>query len=248
MNKDKKGFRSQKPTSKALIICLFRWFCPGEGVFYCIKISRNIDPPYNTGGDFVYGDDFSEDAESYLQNSGQYDEQGQRLVQNTENNGRFHTNWLNMIYPRLKLAKDLLADDGVLFISIDDNEQENMKKICNEVFGAQNFVAQIVWEKVHTRKNSAINFSTSTEYILCFAKIKRNNSGDITGFRRKLLPRDNTDAYCNPDNDPKGPWKTDPITAHNYYSADYTITKPNGIVIRRPKDRYWHIVKILSKK
>ena len=198
-----------------------------------------IDPPYNTGGDFVYGDDFSEDAESYLQNSGQYDEQGQRLVQNTENNGRFHTNWLNMIYPRLKLAKDLLADDGVLFISIDDNEQENMKKICNEVFGAQNFVAQIVWEKVHTRKNSAINFSTSTEYILCFAKIKRNNSGDITGFRRKLLPRDNTDAYCNPDNDPKGPWKTDPITAHNYYSADYTITKPNGIVIRRPKDRYW---------
>ena len=114
-----------------------------------------------------------------------------------------------------------------------------MKKICDEVFGAHNFITQIVWEKVHTRKNSAINFSSSHEYILCYAKIKRNNSRDEVGFRRNLLPRDNTDAYSNPDNDPKGPWKTDPITAHNYYAADYTITKPNGIIIKRPQDRYW---------
>ena len=198
-----------------------------------------IDPPYNTGSDFVYNDDFAEDAETYLANSGQYDDEGNRLVQNTESNGRFHTDWLNMIYTRLKLAKDLLSPNGVIFISIDDKEQENMKKVCDEIFGAYNFVAQIVWEKVHTRKNSAINFSASHEYVLCYAKLKRNNSSDKEGFVRNLLPRDNTDAYSNPDNDPKGPWKTDPITAHNYYSADYTITKPNGYVVKRPQDRYW---------
>lgn len=198
-----------------------------------------IDPPYNTGNDFVYEDDFAQSTEEYLENSGQYDEDGNRLVKNLDSNGRFHTDWLNMIYPRLKLAKDLLADDGVIFISMDDNEQENLKKCCDEIFGANNFIAQIVWEKVHTRKNSAINFSSSHEYILCYAKRKRNTSSDTEGFKRNLLPRDNTDAYSNPDNDPKGPWKTDPITAHNYYAADYTITKPNGIVISRPQDRYW---------
>lgn len=198
-----------------------------------------IDPPYNTGNDFIYEDDFSQNAEEYLGNSGQFDEEGNKLVQNTESNGRFHTDWLNMLYPRLRFAKDLLSDDGVIFISIDDNEQENLKKICDELFGSNNFITQIAWEKVHTRKNSAINFSSSHEYILCYAKIKRNYSGDTVGFKRNLLPRDNTDAYSNPDNDPKGPWKTDPITAHNYYAADYTITKPNGIVIKRPQDRYW---------
>lgn len=198
-----------------------------------------IDPPYNTGSDFVYEDDFAQSTDEYLANSGQYDEDGNRMVQNTESNGRFHTDWLNMIYPRLKIAKDLLSDEGVIFISIDDNEQENLKKCCDEVLGAQNFIAQIVWEKVHTRKNSAINFSSSHEYILCYAKHKRNTSSAVEGFKRNLLPRDNTDAYSNPDNDPRGPWKTDPITAHNYYAADYTITKPNGIVIKRPQDRYW---------
>ena len=198
-----------------------------------------IDPPYNTGSDFVYEDDFAESAEKYLANSGQYDAEGNRLVQNTESNGRFHTDWLNMIFPRLKVAKDLLSENGVIFISIDDNEQENLKKCCDEIFGEHNFVCQIVWEKVHTRKNSAINFSTSTEYILCYAKVRRNNSNDTVGFVRNLLPRENTDAYSNPDNDPKGPWKPDPITAHNYYSADYTITKPNGIIVSRPRDRYW---------
>lgn len=198
-----------------------------------------IDPPYNTGNDFIYEDDFSQNADEYLGNSGQFDEEGNKLVQNTESNGRFHTDWLNMLYPRLRFAKDLLSDDGVIFISIDDNEQENFKKICDELFGSNNFITQIAWEKVHTRKNSAINFSSSHEYILCYAKIKRNYSGDTVGFKRNLLPRDNTDAYSNPDNDPKGPWKTDPITAHNYYAADYTITKPNGIVIKRPQDRYW---------
>ncbi|MHC6248162.1 site-specific DNA-methyltransferase [Lactobacillus delbrueckii] len=198
-----------------------------------------IDPPYNTGNDFIYEDNFAQSVDEYADNSGQTDEDGNRLVQNSESNGRFHTDWLNMIYPRLKLARDFLTDDGVIFISIDDNEQENLKKVCDEIFGGNNFIAQIVWEKVHTRKNSAINFSSSHEYILCYAKIKRNNSRDIVGFRRNLLPRENTNAYSNPDNDPKGPWKADPITAHNPYAADYTITKPNGVVVHRPKDRYW---------
>lgn len=198
-----------------------------------------IDPPYNTGSDFIYSDDFAQDAGEYMENSGQFDEEGNRMEKNLESNGRFHTDWLNMIYPRLKVAKNLLSEDGVIFISIDDNEQENLKKICDEIFGSVNFIAQIVWEKVHTRKNSAINFSSSHEYIICYACRRRNGSNDPEGFKRNLLPRDNTDAYTNPDNDPKGPWKTDPITAHNYYAADYTIIKPNGIVIKKPQDRYW---------
>lgn len=149
-----------------------------------------IDPPYNTGNDFVYEDDFTQSMDEYRENSGQFDDDGNRLVKNMDSNGRFHTDWLNMIYPRIKLAKDLLAEDGVIFISIDDNEDINAEKICNEVFGENNFVTKIVWEKVHTRKNSAINFSSSHEYILCYAKLKRNNSNDKEGFKRNLLPRD----------------------------------------------------------
>ena len=198
-----------------------------------------IDPPYNTGNDFIYADDFMRSQEEENEQMGMFDEDENRLFKNTDTNGRFHSDWCSMIYSRLMLARNLLMEDGVIFISIDDNEQENLKKICDEVFGAHNFIAQIAWEKVHTRKNSAINFSSSHEYILCYAKIRRNYSGDTVGFKRNLLPRDNTDAYSNPDNDPKGPWKTDPITAHNYYAADYTITKPNGVVIKRPQDRYW---------
>ena len=198
-----------------------------------------IDPPYNTGNDFIYADDFMRSQEEENEQMGMYDEEENRLFKNTDTNGRFHSDWCSMIYSRLMLARNLLTEDGVIFISIDDNEQENLKKCCDEVFGARNFIAQIAWEKVHTRKNSAINFSSSHEYILCYAKVRRNYSGDTVGFKRNLLPRDNTDAYSNPDNDPKGPWKTDPITAHNYYAADYTITKPNGVVIKRPQDRYW---------
>ena len=198
-----------------------------------------IDPPYNTGNDFIYADDFMRSQEEENEQMGMYDEDENRLFKNTDTNGRFHSDWCSMIYSRLMLARNLLTEDGVIFISIDDNEQENLKKCCDEVFGARNFIAQIAWEKVHTRKNSAINFSSSHEYILCYAKVRRNYSGDTVGFKRNLLPRDNTDAYSNPDNDPKGPWKTDPITAHNYYAADYTITKPNGVVIKRPQDRYW---------
>ena len=126
-----------------------------------------IDPPYNTGNDFVYEDDFVQSADEYLENSGQFDEDGNRLVQNTESNGRFHTDWLNMMYPRLKLAKDLLSDDGVIFISIDDNEVENLKKICNEVFGEKNFLVNCIWISGRT---AAAHFTNSHEYIIGYAK------------------------------------------------------------------------------
>ena len=127
-----------------------------------------IDPPYNTGNDFVYEDDFAEDTDSYMGRSGQYDEQGNRLVQNTDSNGRFHTDWLNMIYPRLRVAKDLLTDDGIIFISIDDAEAENLRKICDEVLGAINFVACLVYDK--NRKNDAKYFSVGHEYMLVYFK------------------------------------------------------------------------------
>lgn len=129
-----------------------------------------IDPPYNTGNDFVYNDDFSESAEEYLANSGQFDEEGNRLVQNTESNGRFHTDWLNMIYPRLKLAKDLLKEDGVIFISLDDNEYDNLVKICTEIFGQDNFLASLIWDL--GTGTTAGHFTRGHEYILCFAKNK----------------------------------------------------------------------------
>lgn len=129
-----------------------------------------IDPPYNTGSDFIYEDDFSQGSDEYLGNSGQLDDEGNRLVQNAESNGRFHTNWLNMIYPRLRLAKDLLSDSGVIFISIDDNEQSNMKKICDEVFGAQNFIGYLILQTATDNNPRQIN--TEHEYVICYAKNK----------------------------------------------------------------------------
>ena len=128
-----------------------------------------IDPPYNTGNDFVYKDNFAQSTEEYLENSGQFDEEGNRLVKNLESNGRFHTDWLNMIYPRLKLAKDLLADDGVVFISIDDYEVDNLRKICDEVFGEYNFIAHII-HKNNSMKNQSKYVGVSTEYVLIYAK------------------------------------------------------------------------------
>ena len=128
-----------------------------------------IDPPYNTGNDFVYNDDFSQSSEEYMETSGQYDEEGNRLVKNLESNGRFHTDWLNMIYPRLKVAKDLLSDDGVIFISIDDNEVENLKKVCNEIYGEDNFIFQIAWRRTDNQPNIG-KIARVKEYILCFSK------------------------------------------------------------------------------
>ncbi len=129
-----------------------------------------IDPPYNTGNDFVYNDDFSINSDEYLMKSNQLDQQGNKMVLNNESNGRFHTDWLNMIYPRLKMAKDLLSDDGVIFISIDDNEQANMKKICDEIFGESNFITKFIWEKTQHFGRQKLNSYSNADYIFCYAK------------------------------------------------------------------------------
>src|SRR5690554_109540 len=129
-----------------------------------------IDPPYNTGNDFVYEDDFAQNMEDYKEVSGDYDEEGNRLFQNTDSNGRFHTDWLNMMYPRLKIAKDLLREDGIVFISIDDNEIQNLIIICNEIFGASNFVSNLVWKSKSGGANDVSSIATDTEYILTYAK------------------------------------------------------------------------------
>jgi len=159
-----------------------------------------IDPPYNTGKDaFVYDDNFSESIADYNEDSGDYDEDGYRLYQNLSTNGRFHTDWLNMIYPRLKVAKDLLRDDGVIFISIDDNEVHNLRKICDEVFGAWNFVCQLIWHSRQNKDNRNITgVSNDHEYIICYSK--STNQRVFKGSERK------TDQYANPDNDPRGAW------------------------------------------
>lgn len=162
-----------------------------------------IDPPYNTGNDFVYNDDFAQFVEKYKANSGQLDEEGNRMVLNMESNGRFHTDWLNMIYPRLRVARDLLSNDGVIFISIDDNEIENLRKICDEIFGEQNFIAQLIWKRRVASALSSDNVSLDHEYVLCFQKSKCNI------FRG--LAKDYSN-YKNPDNDPRGPWIADNLT------------------------------------
>lgn len=198
-----------------------------------------IDPPYNTGNDFVYEDDFTQSMDEYRENSGQFDDDGNRLVKNMDSNGRFHTDWLNMIYPRIKLAKDLLTDDGVIFISIDDNEQENLKKCCDEIFGSGNFVAQLIWERAFAPKNDAKYISNSHDYILMYAK-------KISDFVIGRLPRteEANARYSNPDNDPRGVWQSDNLTVKTYSpSGDYPITTPSGRVVEPPAGRCWSLSK-----
>lgn len=197
-----------------------------------------IDPPYNTGNDFVYEDDFAESTSEYLANSGQYDEQGNRLVTNSESNGRFHTDWLNMIYPRLKVARDLLTDDGVIFISIDDNEIENLRKVCDEVFGEMNFISDFIWEKRLNRENRK-EVSVRHDYILCYTKQKAEQYHSLS-----LLPMNEKalNNYGNPDNDPRGLWKSDPAHAqggHGTKSQFYTLMAPNGKKHELPSGRCW---------
>ena len=212
--------------------------CLKETYLHKVKMIY-IDPPYNTGNDFVYEDDFAESSAEYLANSGQFDEQGNRLVTNTESNGRFHTDWLNMIYPRLKVARDLLTDDGVIFISIDDNEQENLKRVCDEIFGENNFVAQLIWERAFSPKNDARFVSNSHDYVLMFAK-------DINQFVIGRLERtaEANSRYSNPDNDPRGVWMSSDISVKTYNKAcDYPITTPSGKVIEPPAGRCWSLSK-----
>ena len=137
-----------------------------------------IDPPYNTGNDFIYEDDFAENTDEFLLRSNQKDEEGNRLVANTESNGRFHSDWLSMMYPRLKLAKNLLHEEGVIYVSIDDTEQENLKKLCSEIFGSNNFIAQFIWVKKKKGSHLSKTSRSMTEYAICYSK----NTSDVELF------------------------------------------------------------------
>lgn len=198
-----------------------------------------IDPPYNTGNDFVYNDDFAQSRDEFEETSGLFDEEGNQTIdplqRNTESNGRFHTDWLNMIYPRLKVARDLLMDDGVIFISIDENEIENLKKVGNEIFGEQNFVGTVIWERAFAPKNDAKYFSDSHDYIVVYAKL-------LNAFHIGKLARteEANSRYKNPDNDPRGPWSPDNMTVKTYSAAyDYEIITPNGSIMTPPNGRCW---------
>ena len=208
--------------------------CLKETYLHKVKMIY-IDPPYNTGNDFVYEDDFAQSSVEYLANSGQFDEQGNRMFTNAESNGRFHTDWLNMIYPRLKVARDLLTDDGVIFISIDDNEVENLRKVCDEVFGEQNFIATLIWERAFAPKNDAKFISSSHDYIVMCAK-------RIENFKIGRLERtqEANARYSNPDNDPRGVWTSGDMLVKTYNkSCDYPITTPSGKIVNPVPGRCW---------
>ena len=204
-----------------------------------------IDPPYNTGGDFVYPDDFSDNLENYKRITGQIDDEGKQVGTNSELNGRYHTDWLNMMYPRLRLARNLLAEDGAIFISIDENEITNLQKICNEVFGENNFKSLITWQRKYSVSNNSKSMATICDYVLLYSK-----SGT---FQNNLLPRtsDSLDRYSNPDNDPRGPWKAvdylNQATVSERPNLCYEIINPNtGAIIKNgPKawkyDRLTHL-------
>ena len=196
-----------------------------------------IDPPYNTGHDFIYDDDFAQSREDYDAQSGDYDEEGGRLVANPESNGRFHSDWCSMMYPRLLLARDLLTEDGVIFISIDDSEQLNLRELCNEVFNERNFIAQLIWERAYAPKNDAKYVSNSHDYVLMYAK-------NADEFKIGRLPRtaEANARYKNPDNDPRGPWKPSDMSVKTYNaSCDYQITTPSGRIVEPPTARCWRL-------
>lgn len=208
-----------------------------------------IDPPYNTGNDsFIYPDKFSESREEYARRVGDTDDAGYlkrdgvfqgAWRKNGKDSGHYHSNWLSMMLPRLHLAKTLLADDGVIFISIDDNEQAQLKLLCDEVFGAENFVADIIWQKKYSPQNDAKWFSAMHDHILCFAKNKEI-------WRPNLLARSEEQnvRYSNPDNDPRGNWKSSDFSVKTYSANyDYSITTPSGRVVNPPPSRSWRTSK-----
>ena len=198
-----------------------------------------IDPPYNTGNDFVYHDDFAMSADEYAEASGSVDELGNKYIKNMDSNGRFHSDWCSMIYSRLMVARTLLSEDGVIFISIDDNEVENLRKICDEVFGEGNFIAQLVWERAYSPKNDAKFVSNSHDYVLMVAK----NSDEFVIGRLDRTEEANA-RYSNPDNDPRGIWKPSDMSVKTYNAeCDYSITTPSGRVVEPPAGRCWRLSK-----
>lgn len=211
--------------------------CLKETYLHKVKMIY-IDPPYNTGNDFVYEDDFAESSAEYLANSGQFDEQGNRLVTNTESNGRFHTDWLNMIYPRLKVARDLLTEDGVIFISIDDHEVENLRKVCDEVFGECNFVATIPWRKRTAKSDVPFGISQDYEWIVIYAK-SSSFIASVEGKERK---------YYTTDDFPNKPWRvhdlTKQTTASERPNSFFTIINPtNGKEYPANPNATWRITR-----
>ena len=196
-----------------------------------------IDPPYNTGNEFIYPDKYQDNLETYLRYTGQTDDNGLKLSANTETVGRYHTNWLNMMLPRLKLARNLLRDDGAIFVSIDDHEIFSLRCVLNETFGEENFKADIVWRKRYTRSNNTVDFTTVVEHILVYSR--------SDAFRVNLLPRtDEADArYSNPDNDSRGPWKgasfLNPATPKERPNLCYPIRNPNTNSVTEPTTNAW---------
>ncbi len=202
-----------------------------------------IDPPYNTGKDFVYPDNFQDNMKNYLEITGQI-ENGKKISSNIEKGGRFHTNWLNMIFPRLHLARNLLTEDGVIFISMDDSEIDNLKKICSEIFGDDNFIANIVWQKKYSPQNDATYFSDMHDHILVYAKNAKLAKNQEKGWSIDLLPRTDSQnkAYKNYDNDPRGEWKAGDLSVKTYSKAnDYEITTPSGRIVSPPAGTCWRV-------
>jgi len=205
-----------------------------------------IDPPYNTGNDtFVYPDRFQESKEDYLSRINELDEQGALLREgqfrkNSRESGHYHSNWLSMMLPRLYIARNLLRDDGVIFVSCDDHEVHNLRCLMNEIFGEENFVATVIWQKVYSPKNSARHFSEDHDYVVVYAR-------DAAAWTPNLLPRseDMESRYSNDDNDSRGPWKSADLSARNYYSqGTYSVETPSGRIISGPPSgRYWVISK-----
>ncbi|WP_242982806.1 site-specific DNA-methyltransferase [Faecalibacterium prausnitzii] len=196
-----------------------------------------IDPPYNTGNDFIYADDFMRSQDEENRQMGMYDEDENRLFKNNDSNGRFHSDWCSMMYSRLMLARNLLTDDGVIFISIDDSEQGNLKKICDDIFGQTNFINTVIWEKRYSPQNAVQWFSENHDFILVYSKNKLL-------WHPQLLERtDEMNArYTNRDNDPRGPWKPENSTAqagHGTKSQFYVLKAPNGKEHHLPSGRCW---------
>ena len=197
-----------------------------------------IDPPYNTGKDFIYPDNYRDNLRNYLALTGQIDGENRKLSSNTDASGRFHTDWLNMIYPRLKVARNLLRDDGAIFVSIADHEIHNLRYAMDDVFGGENFVATVVWQKIFSPKNSARHFSEDHDYVVVYARSGVNWIPRLLPRTKKMEAR-----YANPDNDPRGPWTSGDVSARNYYSqGTYPVTCPSGrVILGPPNGRYWTI-------
>ncbi|EOX7394831.1 site-specific DNA-methyltransferase [Enterobacter sp. BNK-34] len=205
-----------------------------------------IDPPYNTGNDFIYEDDFAEEVDSYIKRSGQKDEYGNRLVVNLESNGRYHSDWMSMLYSRLKLARNLISEDGVIFISIDDGEVANLRKMCDEVFGAENFIANVIWQKRYSVSSDAKGIPPMHDHIIVYQK------SDL--FIPNLLPRtqEQDSVYKNLDNDPRGRWRSDNLTRNEYRERDYypivspttgeEFYPPDGASWRHPKNEIMKMI------